>query len=34
MVMVTVPFTVLSCASCSDMGKLKVPAWVGERVLS
>ena len=29
MVMVRVAFTVLSCESCTCMGKLKVPAWVG-----
>jgi hypothetical protein len=29
MVIVTVPLTVLSCESCSCMGKLKVPALVG-----
>jgi hypothetical protein len=29
MVMVSVPLTVLSCESCTCMGKLKVPALVG-----
>src|ERR1700759_4419910 len=29
MVTVPVPNTVWSCESCTSMGKLKVPAWVG-----
>jgi hypothetical protein len=29
MVIVSVPLTVLSCESCTCVGKLKVPAWVG-----
>jgi len=29
MVMVTVPVTVLSCESCTCIGKVKVPALVG-----
>ena len=29
MVMVNVPVAVLSCESCTCIGKVKVPAWVG-----
>ena len=29
MVTVTVPLTMLPCASCTCMGKLNVPAWAG-----
>jgi len=29
MVMVTVALTVLSCESCTCIGRLKVPVWAG-----